>query len=98
MFCASALGALWRPLGVTIFLAPLSGVLRCPPKKRQKQFKNNGLGHFRGVLFGPSIWTFRSARAFPCSMALVFRFSKGPKAFKNKGLGRFAFCEGFKSG
>ena len=72
MFCAIALGALWRPLGVVHFLVCANRVLRWASKKVQKQFKTNGLRRFGGILFGRPTWTIRTTNAFPCSARLVF--------------------------
>ena len=52
MFCAIALGALWRPLGVVHFLVCATRVLQWASKKLQKQFKTTGLGRFGGIFFG----------------------------------------------
>ena len=72
MFCAIALGALWRPLGVVHFLVCANRVLQWGSKKFQKQFKTNGLRRFGGILFGRPTWTIRTTNAFPCSARLVF--------------------------
>ena len=76
MFCAIALGALWRPLGVVHFLVCATRVLQWGSKKLQKQFKTNGLGRFGGILLGRPTWTIRTKHAFPCSARLVFHVCK----------------------
>ena len=76
MFCAIALEALWRPLGVVSFSVWAPRVLQWSLKKRQKVFKNNGLGRFGGILLGRPTWTIRTKNAFPCSVRLVFHFCK----------------------
>ena len=76
MFCAIALGALLRPLGVVSFSVWAPRVLQWSLKKRQKVFKNNGLGRFGGILLGRPTWTIRTKNAFPCSVRLVFHFCK----------------------
>ena len=74
MFCAIALGALWRPLGVVHFLVCATRVLQWDSKKLQKHFKTHGLGHFGGILLGRLTWTIWTTNAFPCSVRLVFHF------------------------
>ena len=74
MFCAIALGALWRPLGVVHFLVCATRVLQWGSKKLQKQFKTHSLGHFGGILLGRLTWTIWTTNAFPCSVRLVFHF------------------------
>jgi len=74
MFCAIALGALWRLLGVIHFLVCATRVLQWDSKKLQKQFKTHGLGHFGGILLGRLTWTIWTTSAFPCSVRLVFHF------------------------
>ena len=76
MFCAIALGALWRPLGVVQFLVCAIRVLQWGSKKLQKHIKTNGLGRFGGILLGRPTWTIRTTNAFPCSARLVFHFCK----------------------
>ena len=51
MFCAIALGALWRPLWVVMFLSSHPGASRRPRCICQICFKRNGFLHFsaRGV-------------------------------------------------
>ena len=71
MFCAIALGALWHPLGVVSFCVCALRVLQWSLRKGQKVFKNNGLGDLFGTRFGGSIWNVQTAKAFPCSVALV---------------------------
>ena len=76
MFCAIALGALWRPLGVVHFLVCATWVLQWGSKKLQKHIKTHGLGRFEGILLGRPTWTIRTTNAFPCSARLVFHFCK----------------------
>ena len=69
----------WELLGVhlgwSLFMCAHLGSSNWRSRKVSKAFKNNGSGHFGGCLLGGSIWTFRSARAFSCSVALVFRLA-----------------------
>ena len=76
MFCAIALGALWRPLGVVHFLVCATRVLQWGSKKLQKHCKTTGLGRFWGILLGRPTWTIRTNDAFPCSVRLDFHFCK----------------------
>ena len=59
--------------GVRFDMCPFgTGARYMGSKKRSKQFKINGLGCFREAFFGGPIWTIQIAKAFPCSVALVF--------------------------
>ena len=74
MFCAIALGALWRPLGVAHVLLCATRVLQWDSQKLQKHIKSNGLAHVWGILLGRLTWTIWTTNAFPCSVRLVFHF------------------------
>ena len=59
--------------GVRFDMCPFgTGAFYMGSEKRSKQFKINGLGCFREAFFGGPIWTIQTAKAFPCSVALVF--------------------------
>ena len=63
--------------GVRFDMCPFgTGALYMGSEKRSKHVKINGLGFFRDASLGGPIWTIQTAKAFPCSMALVF-FSAG---------------------
>ena len=49
-----------------------TGAFHIGSKKRSKPFKINGLGCLGGAFLGGPIWTIQTAKAFPCSVALVF--------------------------
>ena len=56
------------------FFWPPHRLLQWSSKKRQKQFKINTFGCFRGAPLGRPCWTMLTKKAFPCSVALVFHF------------------------
>ena len=59
--------------GVRFDMCPFgTGAFHMVSEKRSKQFKINGLGCFREAFFRGPIWTIQTAKAFPCSVALVF--------------------------
>ena len=76
MFCAIALGALWRPLGVALCLLCATRVLQWDSQKLQKHVKTNGLGRFLGILLRRPTQTTWTKNAFPCSVRLVFHVCK----------------------
>ena len=59
--------------GVRFDTSPFgTGAFWMGSQKHSKPFKINGLGCFREAFFGGPIWTMQTAKAFPCSVALVF--------------------------
>ena len=59
--------------GVRFDMCPFgTGAFHMGSEKRSKQFKIHSLGCFREAFFRGPIWTIQTAKAFPCSAALIF--------------------------
>ena len=59
--------------GVRFGMCPFdTGAFYMGSKQRSKPFKINGLGCFREAFFLGPIWSIQTAKAFLCSVALVF--------------------------
>ena len=63
--------------GVRFDMCPFgTGAFYMGSKKRSKHLKINGLGCFRDAFLGGPILASQTAKAFPCSVALVFFFRR----------------------